>query len=67
MRISELIERLDALKKEHGDINVCVGESHEYWGRVETYITEHNITVEEHAQPQGVKSGKSEKAVLFCY
>lgn len=67
MKISELITKLEEIKDKEGDLNVCVSESHEYWGSVETHLTEHNISVATHAQPEGPKSGKSEKAVVFSY
>ena len=67
MKISELIAKLEEIKNKECDLNVCVSESHEYWGSVETYLTEYNISLSEHAQPDGPKSGKSEKAVVFKY
>lgn len=67
MKISELIVALEEIKKKEGDLNVCVSESHEYWGSVQSYLTELNISVDGHAQPNGPKSGKSEKAVVFNY
>jgi hypothetical protein len=67
MKISELIVKLEEIKDKEGDLNVCVSESHEYWGSLQTYLTEHNMSVNEYAQPNGPKSGKSEKAVIFEY
>ena len=67
MKISDFIEKLEQIKKTEGDLNMCVSESHEYWGSVETHINERNITVSEHAQPDGPKSGKSEKCVVISY
>jgi hypothetical protein len=67
MKISELIAKLKDIKNKEGDLNVCVSESHEYWGSVESHLTEYNMYVSEHAQPDGPKSGKSEKAVVFQY
>lgn len=66
-KISDIIALLEKLKAEHGDINVCTATDAEYWGEVHNYATESNIQVKEHAQPQGPKSGKSEKAVVFSY
>jgi hypothetical protein len=66
-KISDIIALLEKLKAEHGDINVCTSTEWEYWGQVENYATESNIEINEHAQPQGPKSGKSEKAVVFRY
>ena len=67
MKISELIVKLEEIKSKEGDLNVCVSESHEYWGSVQSRLTEYNMTVSEHAQPDGPKSGISEKAVVFGY
>jgi hypothetical protein len=66
-KISDIIALLEKLKAEHGDINVCTSTEWEYWGDVENYATENNVQVKQHAQPQGPKSGKSEKAVVFSY
>ena len=66
MKISELISKLEEIKNKEGDLNVCVSESHEYWGNTESHSTEHNVAVS-HAQPDGPKSGKSKKAVVFGY
>lgn len=67
MKISKLIEKLEELKSSEGDLNVCISDSDEYWGSVETYLEDYNIKVSEHAQPEGPKSGKSEKAVILSY
>lgn len=65
MKISELISKLEEIKNLEGDLNVCFSESHEYWGSVHSHITEYNMRVSDNVQPDGPKSGKSEKAVLF--
>jgi len=67
MKISELILKLQEVKDKEGDLNVCVSESHEYWGSVQRHIEEYDINVSNHAQPDGPKSGKSEKAIVFEY
>lgn len=55
--ISELIDYLQKVKEK---------EEHEYWGSVETLLsTGYNLNVSEHAQPDGPKSGKSVKALVF--
>jgi hypothetical protein len=66
MKISELIVKLEEIKNKDGDLNVCISESHEYWGSVQSHLTEYNMSVSEHAQPDGPKSN-SEKAVVFEY
>lgn len=65
MKISELIVFLEKIKQHQGDVRVCVSESHEYWGSVETLLEEWNITVSHGAQPDVPKSGKMETAVIL--
>jgi hypothetical protein len=62
--ISKVIEELEALKKEHGDLPVCNQGDHEYWGAIEYPIEEGTIIVSENAQPNGPKNS-SIKAVIF--
>lgn len=65
-KISDLINFLQETLEKEGDINVCVSEDHEYWGSVQSWLTKgYNINVSEHAQPDGPKSGKSVKALVF--
>jgi hypothetical protein len=59
MKISELIIALKAIQEKEGDLNVCVHESHEYWGSLQNSLETYNIRVIDHAQPKGPKSGKS--------
>jgi len=64
--ISELIEYLQKIKEKEGDINVCLSEPDDYWGSFESWLTTgYNLNVSEHAQPDGPKSGKSVKALVF--
>jgi len=65
MTISETIYKLQQLQKEHGDINVCLSEHHDYWGSVESHLEDFNISVKNDAQPNGPKSGKMETAVVI--
>ena len=39
MKITELIEKLEQLKAEHGDLDVCVGDSE--YGPCEVAVVEH--------------------------
>lgn len=64
--ISELITYLEEIKIKEGDIAVCSSESHDYWGSIEGYLSDWNVKVTS-AQPDGPKSGKSVKAVVFSY
>lgn len=65
MKISELIIHLNKLKDEHGDVIVVTSENDEYWGSIEHEVTDYNISFSEHVQPEGPKSGKSEKGIVF--
>lgn len=67
MKISELIAKLQEVKDKEGDLNVCVSEKHEYWGSVQRHIQDYDMNICNHAQPDGPKLGKSEKAVVFEY
>ena len=65
MKISELIKYLEETKEKEGDLEVCCSESHEYWGSLEIKLEKYNCQVSPFAQPDGPKSGKSEKAVIL--
>ncbi len=63
--ISELIEYLQEVKEKEGDINVCHSESDDYWGSFQNWFTiGYNLSIS-NAQPDGPKSGKSVKALVF--
>ena len=65
-KISELINYLQKTMEKEGDIFVCHSEDHPYWGNVESWLTDgYNLSVKEQAQPDGPKSGKSVKALVF--
>lgn len=64
--ISEMIEYLEDIMIEEGNINICYSESHEYWGSVESWITVgYNMSISDRAQPDGPKSGKSVRALII--
>lgn len=63
MRISEIIKRLEEEKEKHGDLKVCYVEEDDYWGKIETEIS--YLIIDDHAQPEGPKSGVSEKALIL--
>jgi hypothetical protein len=65
MKISELIEHLQKLKDEHGDLNVCKRKDHEYWGHLDSYVEKYDIDVLSYAMPDGPKTGKTEKAIVI--
>lgn len=62
--ISELISKLAEIKEEEGDLNCVFSIDHEYWGSIERYLSDDNVDVG-NGQPEGPKSGLSEKCVLF--
>ena len=64
MKISEVIKRLEEIKAQEGDINVCMSEEDEYWGKLSFTLREWNINVSDHALPNGPKQ-KSERAVII--
>jgi len=65
MKISELINKLSNFQKQHGDIICVVRKDHEYWGSVDSLLSEYNFYVKNNCQPDGPKSGKEEKGVVF--
>lgn len=64
MKISELIETLQKIENEEGDLNVCTSQIHEYWGSTEDMLEQYSIDIG-NAQPDGPKSGKFERAVIL--
>ena len=65
MKISEVITHLNKVMVEHGDLEVCTSENHEYWGNLQNSVDEGSFSVYNHAQPKGPKSGESEKALVI--
>lgn len=64
IKISDLIKRLEDIKQQHGDLNICTSANHDYWGTIFSYLQEYDINVGD-ARPKGPKSGYSEEAVIF--
>lgn len=65
MNIDDVIAKLQELKEQNGNIKVCTASVNEYWGTVYNEVDEYLLSVHEHAQPEGPKSGLSEKCVVF--
>lgn len=65
MLASELIAYLQEVIKAEGDIRVCISQTHEYWGSTEDLLNRSSCQVSPWAQPDGPKSGKSEKAIIL--
>ena len=66
MKISELIIKLKEIQDTHGDLLVCVSETHEYWGSIETRLTDSSMQINEYAAPDGPKC-ESIKSLVFKY
>lgn len=66
MKISNLIEHLEKVKEIEGDIPCVINVSHDYWGNIQYPIDEYLMLVAD-AQPEGPKSGKSERCVIFSH
>ncbi len=64
--ISDIIKKLEKIKETEGDIPCVVSEDHDYWGSVQSYITDSKLNVGD-AQPDGPKSGKSVRSVIVSY
>ena len=65
MNIEELIEQLKEFKEIHGNIQVRVASSHEYWGTLYEELNEHTIRVDERTS-LNPKKFENTKAVVFC-
>ena len=65
MRISNLINVLTAIQEAEGDLLVCTSSGDEYWGTLYNYLNEYDLTITEHAKPDGPKSNKSIKALVI--
>jgi hypothetical protein len=63
--ITDVINKLVAIRYEFGEIPVCLSEPHDYWGSIESYITDDNIMVSDNAKPNGPKSNEVVQAVIF--
>jgi hypothetical protein len=66
MKIDEVIAKLEEYKKEHGNIEVRVAGSVEYWGTTYNEVDEYTLSVRENAQ-LNPKKLENTKAVVFCF
>lgn len=66
MNIDEVINKLEQYKKEHGNIEVRVAGSHEYWGTIYNEVDEYTLTIHEKTQ-LNPKRIEDTKAVVFCF
>ena len=65
MNIEEVIKELEEYKKEHGNIEVRVASSDDYWGTVYTEVNEFTLRVDEKTQ-LNPKRVENKTAVVFC-
>jgi|WetSurMetagenome_2_1015567.scaffolds.fasta_scaffold239213_2 hypothetical protein len=62
MKASKLIEKLQEIIDDQGDMEVCSTESHEYWGTI--YKSINIVKYTPNAQPDGPKRETREAIVL---
>lgn len=65
MKISQLRKFLEEIEAKEGDLNVCISEADEHWGTVDSLLDARNVFIKDHAQPEGPKSGVSERALIL--
>jgi hypothetical protein len=66
MKIDEVIAKLEEYKKEHGNIEVRVAGSVEYWGTTYNEVDEYTLSVRYNTQ-LNPKKLENTKAVVFCF
>ena len=66
MKIDEVIAKLEEYKKQHGNIEVRVAGSVEYWGTTYNEVDEYTLSVRENTQ-LNPKKIENTKAVVFCF
>ncbi len=67
MKITQLIEKLEQLKNEHGDLPVYVVEEHEYWGDLYNKLDDYGVRVQDAVPINGPKRSEVEKALIINY
>jgi hypothetical protein len=65
MNISQVIKKLQIIEQQEGDLPVVITADHEHWGILYYNIADSTIYIDEHAQPNGPKSGTSIRAVVI--
>lgn len=66
MKIDDVILKLQEYKKEHGNIEVRVAGSVEYWGTTYNEVDEYTLSVRENTQ-LNPKKLENTKAVVFSF
>jgi hypothetical protein len=66
MKIDEVIAKLESYRKEHGNIDVRVAGSIEYWGTTYNEVDESTLRVDENTS-LNPKKLENTKAVVFCF
>lgn len=65
MKIDDVILKLEEYKRLHGNVEVRVAHSHEYWGTVYNEVDECTLRFQEKTQ-LSPKKFEDTKAVVFC-
>ncbi len=63
--LDSLIKHLQEVRDKEGNIGVCYGYYDDYWGSVEGYLVVDSTVKVEDAKPDGPKSGKRCRCVIF--
>jgi len=66
MKIDEVIAKLESYKKQHGNIDVRVAGTMEYWGTTYNKVDEYTLRVDEKTN-LNPKKFEETKAVVFCF
>jgi hypothetical protein len=66
MKIDEVITKLEEYKKQHGNIEVRVAGSVEYWGTTYNEVDEYTLSVRDNTQ-LNTKKIENTKSVVFCF
>ena len=66
MKIDEVIKKLEEYKSQHGNIEVRVAGSVEYWGTIYYEVDEYTLTIRENTNLNPKKLDNT-KAVVFFF
>jgi hypothetical protein len=66
MKIDDVILKLQEYKKEHGNIEVRVAGSIEYWGTTYNEVDDYTLRVDEKTT-LNPKKQEDTKSVVFCF
>ena len=66
MKIDEVIKKLEEYKSQHGNIEVRVAGSVEYWDTIYYEVDEYTLTIRENTNLNPKKLDNT-KSVVFCF